>query len=123
MECAANQKRSPVMPVVLGLLALVCFIVVFLVGRPGPAGTIVGKWQEVQGTETLEFFKDGTVTAVDMGVPLSGKYKMADRNRITIELGGLGALAGPQVYQVQVSDNELVLTDAQGVTTKYRRLR
>jgi len=48
---------------------------------------INGKWQEVGGTETVEFFKDGTVTFVESGMTMSGNYKFVDDERIRIELG------------------------------------
>lgn len=83
---------------------------------------IVGKWQDVQGTESMEFFKDGTVTAKAGGMSLGGKYSFVDDERIKIELGGMGALAGPTIAKVAISGNELTLTDENDKPTKYRRV-
>jgi hypothetical protein len=58
-----------------------------------------------------------------MDLPLSGKYTFVDRNRIKVELGGLGALPGPQVYTYSVSGDELTLTDAEGKESRYRRVK
>ncbi len=80
--------------------------------------TIVGKWKEVGGTQTIEFFKDGTVTVVDKGEPtLPGDYRFLDDNRIRMNL----ALFGPIIAEVSSSRDEITLTNPFGEVEKYRR--
>ena len=86
-----------------------------------PENAILGKWKEIDKTETIEFFKDGTVSVVDKGMSMGGNYKFIDDDHLRLELGGLGALAGPMVFTVSVSKNELTLTNPQGKVSKYRR--
>lgn len=86
-----------------------------------PENAIVGKWQEVDGTENAEFFKDGTVSLVDNGMSLAGNYKFIENDRLRVDLGGVGALIGPMIFKVEVSRNELTLTDSKGKVTTYRR--
>lgn len=102
---------------------VVCFILLFVSCTSKPENVIVGKWHEIDGTETIEFFKDGTVSVVDMGMPMGGNYKFIDDTRLRLELGGLGALVGPVVVKVSVSRNELILTMPDGKVLKYRRAK
>ena len=74
-----------------------------------PQSSIVGKWEADDGIETWEFFKDGTVSVSGGWFPVAGNYKFIDRNHMRIDFGGLGALAGPQVFEVDISGNRLIL--------------
>lgn len=81
--------------------------------------TIVGKWKEVGGTQTIEFFKDGTVTVVDKGEPpLPGDYRFLDDNRIRMNL----ALFGPITFEISPSLYEITLTNPFGKIERYRKL-
>ena len=86
---------------------------------------IVGKWQEVAPkTETLEFFKDGTVSVVNPAESISaaGKYSFIDKDRIKMELGGaIGELIGPQIMRVAVSGDEMKLIGLDGEVSVYNR--
>lgn len=88
-----------------------------------PEAAIIGKWDEIDGTETIEFFKDGTITVDDKGMSFGGDYKFIDNDRIRIELGGLGALAGPMIVKVSISKDELSLTTSDGDIDKYQRVK
>jgi hypothetical protein len=84
--------------------------------------SIVGKWEETDGeVQTLEFFKDGTVSAIERRMTLAGKYSFVDDDRIKVELGGIGSLAGPMILRVSLSNGELRLTDTRGKTSTYKR--
>lgn len=87
-----------------------------------PQKVLVGEWAEIGGTEQLEFFADGTLSVVNNGVALTGKYSFPADDRITVELGGLAALAGPQLFTTMIADDELILTDAKGEVTRYSRV-
>jgi len=86
--------------------------------------SIVGKWQEVDGTQIIEFFKDGTVIVKDKGDPtLTGDYRFLDDNRIRMDLKGLGELFGPIIAEVSRSKSEFTLTAPDGEIEKYRRIK
>jgi len=54
---------------------MVVLFVLFSAGR-GPWRTIIGRWRRIQGpgiTDTIEFFKDGTMSVVQMGISRGGK--------------------------------------------------
>ena len=88
-----------------------------------PEDALVGKWKEVGGTETMEFFKDGTVSIVDEGMSMAGSYRFVDKDRVKVELGGLGALMGPVVARVSISGEDLSWTMPDGKVSKYKRAK
>lgn len=89
-----------------------------------PEDAIVGKWQEIDGTETMELFKEGTLTIVPDDMPsMSGNYSFIDKDRMKIELDGrVGSMVGSMVLKVQITRNELTTTDPKGKPQKYRRV-
>jgi len=99
--------------ILIGLLLLAT-------GCGGLESQIVGRWQG--SADTIEFFSDGTVTIADPLMPLTGTYSFVDDNRVRIELGGLGALAGPFIVTVAISGDTLSLTGPDGSTDTYTRL-
>jgi hypothetical protein len=85
--------------------------------------SIVGKWQEIGGSETIEFFKDGTISLTSHGISLNGKYTFIEDDRIKVEFGGLGSIAGPILYRASISSGELTLNDSKGKTSKFARVK
>jgi len=88
-----------------------------------PENPIVGKWREIGGTETIEFFKDSTVIVFSKGMTMGGSYKFVAKDRIKLELGGLGILAGPIVAKVSINGDELTFITSDGDVSKYKRLK
>ncbi len=88
-----------------------------------PENRIIGKWKEIGGTETMEFFKTGAVRIADEKTSLEGSYAFIDENRIKFALGGLGPLTGPIVEKVSFAKGELVLTMPDGKVSRYGRFK
>lgn len=78
--------------------------------------TIVGKWQEDDGT-TIEFFEDGTANLVAETYSEIFEYEFVDDNniRLTSSEGNTGVMG------VSVSTNELII-DESGSMTKLKRI-
>jgi len=112
----------------IGGLGLLC-LVVFLSPCSAQAGealrqhkAVVGKWKEIGGTETIEFFKNGTVTYVYAGRSMHGTYEIVGMigeveqskdqyvgfGEIRMEFNALGAPA--LIGKVSSAGDELVLT-------------
>jgi hypothetical protein len=83
---------------------------------------IVGRWKEANGTEVMEFLKDGTVIVTDKGMTMTGSYKFIDDKRIKIELKGIGILAGPGIAEISTLGDELVLKTPFG-EGKYKKIK
>ncbi len=91
-------------------------------GGAQPRQSLVGKWQEVGGDETMEYFSDGTFRAKKDFISASGRYRYLDEHRLQVQFTGLLGLAGPQVYTVEFSpDGRLHLTDRTGRRYTYVR--
>ena len=84
--------------------------------------TILGKWAETGGAETLEFFQDGTVAIEDQGTGIGGTFKFLGTDRIRLDVAVLNVLfGGPVVAKVSIAGDELTLTMPNDDVQKYRR--
>jgi outer membrane biogenesis lipoprotein LolB len=82
-----------------------------------PTWSIDANWQQVDGDETIQFYKNGTFNMVKGSSSLIANYKFVDTEHIQIDLGSLGTL----LMKVSVARNTLTLTNPNGLETKYRR--
>jgi hypothetical protein len=124
----------------LGLLN----VVVLLLPLSAKAGealrqqqAILGKWQEIGSAETIEFFKNGTVTYALAGGRLKGTYEIVGMNgdveqsadqlvgfgEIRVDFHGIGPLALPAIGKVSSSGDELVLTLSNGRAGKFNKVK
>lgn len=115
-----NNKRKIIVPGV-SYVILSLFLILFAACTPSLEKKIIGKWNETDGSEKIEFFKDGTIIISENSLNMSGKYLFLDKNRIKIELSGIGMLAGAQTCTIEIINEQLTVTDSSGKTTVYRR--
>jgi hypothetical protein len=80
-----------------------------------PMWDIAGKWQQVDGKATIEFLQNGTLKLTSGETTLAAKYMFTDAKRMEVYIDGMGAL----VLDVESSDKELTITNAQGEVIKY----
>lgn len=113
-----SQKRFKAL-----LNCFVAILILFLFVSCSLENAIIGKWSEIGGTETLEFFKDGTVVVVEFGMSMVGSYKFIDKDQIKLELGGLGVLVGPMVAKISIKGDEMTLNVPTVGLTKYKRVK
>jgi len=98
--------------------ALALFVVLALASCAlEPTWSIDANWQQVDGDETIRFYKNGTFNMVKGNSSLIANYKFVDTEHIQIDLGSLGTL----LMKVSVARNTLTLTNPNGLETKYRR--
>lgn len=100
------------------LFLIFCFVFLLASCSSKPEDLIIGKWQKIDGTGTIEFFKDGTVSitgTTGLGKKSgAGTFKFVDDSHLRLE--GLGI-----VVKISLSQDELTLTDPEGNVSKYRR--
>jgi hypothetical protein len=82
-----------------------------------PTWSIDARWQQVDGDETIQFYKNGTLNMVKGTSSLIANYKFVDTEHIQVDLGSLGTL----LMKVSVARNTLTLTNPNGLETQYRR--
>lgn len=79
---------------------------------------MIGKWQKVDGKDTVEFMRDGTVTVVSGPTTIKTTFRMNDPKKLEIALGNFGSIP----LQVAVEKDILTLTDAKGQALKYKKV-
>jgi hypothetical protein len=121
----------------IAVVSLACLC--FLGCGSRPQDLILGKWETMEEKDkySVEFTRDGTIK-ITRGMSVSGKYKFVDNGTIEVEvenpfanaplpLEGLLNVEMPKVFsgkrQVTVTQEELLTTDAEGKTTKFRRIK
>lgn len=145
-----NQTRETFMKRTKGILqqligwpGLLC-IVVSLSLSSAKAGealrqrqAVLGKWKEIESAETIEFFKNGTVSYELAVGKLQGTYEIvgmigdveqnADQlvgfGEIRVDFHGIGPLALPAIGKVSSSGDELVLTLSNGRAGKFKKVK
>ncbi len=100
-------------------LSPVLLLLVFLASCSlKPAWDLTGKWEKVDGKETLEFAQKGVVVLSSGSTTLTSTYKMADAKHLQIEVGSFG----PLVFEIQLAGNDLVLKGASGQELKFKKV-
>ena len=88
------------------LISTVLFLGFLASGVSDPRNSLVGKWKNKEGRDTIEFFQEGTVCARESIVELCGNYRFVDDNRIRVRFGRMGEI---EIYSISISDNALTL--------------
>ena len=90
----------------------------------GIKGRLVGQWTSDDQTQTVEFFRDGTVVFRTVGIPVTGRWHVMDERHVRFDLSGpVGALVGTQVAKVTVQEDRLVLEFEIGISNSYTRAK
>ena len=97
-------------------------ICLLLISACSPNQKLIGKWQSVQSGETLEFFKDGTISITSFGIPMTGSYTILDSSSLRIDISGLFGIGGGQIVEFSVSGDTLTLT-ANGMSSEYTKVK
>jgi hypothetical protein len=85
---------------------------------------IIGKWIQYRGTETLEFFQEGTVvlTNTKSGFgSIAGNYSFIGDGTLKLELGGFFGMAGALVIEIYISGDKMKTVRAERDTAYYVR--
>jgi hypothetical protein len=90
-----------------------------------PTSSIIGKWQEIGTTATLEFHNDGTFAAIDdMDMAVSGTYAHRRDGRTRFEIAVPGSPPDIVWGKIHVQGDELIVTsDDNKEVERYRRTR
>jgi hypothetical protein len=109
--CELTTKCLRLPAVILTSALLLCA----LVGCENSRNDIIGKWRSGDSNAMVwEFVKDGSVL---MG-STKGRYSFGDRNRVKIETP-----FGTSVYQLELADNRMLLTDPTGSRLEFTRMK
>jgi len=103
---------------------LVVFLMFFLVScAKGLEKNILGKWQETDGLEIVEFLKDGTLKISRDGMLSLASYQFMNEKYINIKFNTWeGEDSKPYTARIEIRENELVLFKREE-EKKYIRLQ
>ena len=112
-EVYHGMKRTavPVVLLIIGFMLSGC--------SSAPRNQLIGKWEGLSGpgvADRMEFFKDGTLSIVQYGMPLGGEYKLVDKEHVKI------IFSGSYVFRFSVSGDVLTLIEENGDIYKYRKI-
>jgi hypothetical protein len=99
---------------IAGVLAVACSV----------KHTIIGKWQDVSGAK-IEFSESGALKVSSSTAALGfveGTYAFLDDGRVRLDTNWMTSF-GTKVMSVRISGSELTLTDEDGRTAKYERVK
>ena len=137
-----KRSKGTLQPLI-GWLGLLC-LVVLLSPCSVTAGealrqkqAVLGKWKDIGSAETIEFFKNGTVSYALAQGRLEGTYEIVGINgdveqgahqlvgfgEIKVDFHGIGPLALPATGKVSSSGDELVLTLSNGRAGKFKKVK
>lgn len=101
---------------------LACSLAVSLVAcTPAPETALVGTWQQVEGTEVVQFLDSGEVIQEDSGGSIGAAYRYIDDQHIRVDFGGPAVYAPPRTYRVELEEDRLALVDEDGTIKRYLR--
>ncbi len=82
---------------------------------------IVGKWEERDGPERIEFDGDGSVVLYFEGMELEGRYEFLSRDTVLLDLRGPRVSSDPIEAPVSIEDGILAFTMPDGRVATYTR--
>ena len=87
-----------------------------------PENAILGKWREINGSATIQFFKEGTVILTGKGKKTTSYYKLFDEKHLKIEPKfSSKVIKDPsRLVKFSINQDQLTLSDSEGVT-RFRR--
>jgi hypothetical protein len=105
--------------------AFLIALVLLTLASCAPMPSIIGKWQEIGTTATMEFHTDGTFAAVDdMAMAVSGTYARQRDGRTRFEIVIPGSPPDIVWGKIAVRGEELIVTSDDGKEVdRYRRTR
>lgn len=103
----------------LGLIITVLCFSLYASCVGDSSNSLVGKWKNKEGKDTIEFFKEGTVCARENNVELCGNYRFVDDNRIRVRFGRMGEI---EIYNISISDNELTIFFSNGESCRFKKV-
>jgi hypothetical protein len=109
-----------------GLVSLFALAMVLLTLMPSckTRSQVLGRWQEVGKTSTIEFHDNGTFTAVDdMGMAVNGKYTLSGDGKVRFEIAHQGSATEIIEAKLSTHQNELTISfEKGGEIERYRRV-
>ena len=89
---------------------------------PELTNAIVGKWREIHGPATIQFFEEGTVILTGKDKTLTAYYKVLNNEQLRIEakFNPKAAYDPGRIVNFSIHQDQLTISDPQE-TTRYKK--
>jgi hypothetical protein len=84
-----------------------------------PSWDVIGKWQKIDGIETLDFARNGTVAIMVGTTTYTVPYVFSDTKHISVQVGSLGSTK----VSVAVEGDIMTLTGPNGKVSKFKKIK
>jgi len=112
-----NMKR-----LLLSLFALI----VFFNCSSDPSKKILGKWKEVDSSEQIEFFSDGTFYVKKDNQAFNGKYYFLHDGRLKMEISDFWMkllMPQPLIYEISFKGDTMTTKNQENKISKYHKMK
>lgn len=87
-----------------------------------PEDALLGKWEEIDGIDDLDFHADGTVTIGSEGALVGGNYRFVDDDHLEVSFGPRGGPFPPRTVRLEIDTDDLTIVEEdRGKVRHYRR--
>lgn len=85
----------------------------------------MGRWKEVNGTETISFLQDNSVevnSGTTFGSTTQGTFEHPDKSHVRISMKGLLGV-DTKTFEYKIEGNQMTLTELNGNSVVYSRVK
>ncbi len=101
------------------LSLVLCLVVLASSCALKPSWDVIGKWQKIDGIETLDFARNGTVAIMVGTTTYTVPYVFSDTKHISVQVGSLGSTK----VSVAVEGDIMTLTGPNGKVSKFKKIK
>jgi hypothetical protein len=87
-----------------------------------PTHPIIGRWEQIDGGEVLQFSQDGKMKDVIQGIVGEGTYELKGEDELHITVKGPMGASSTQIFHYQLDGDKLSLT-LNGTRYEYQRIK
>lgn len=116
------MKKLSLIIVILILIAIVAGGIYLYKWVNDPAVAIVGTWRNTKSGSTLNFYEDGTFSETGGQMPVSGNITFINPTTIKANYNGIGAILGPVIMNIQLTDNHLIIASPYNTREEYNKI-
>ena len=116
------MKTSNILSKSISIILILLLIIGIAIGCS--SSSIVGKWQDTESSDTLEFTDDGDVIVISGGNIMTGKYELIGSDVVKVRLEGLSGafinLFAGDKWQYEISGNTMTVKIANRTSVMKR---
>jgi hypothetical protein len=116
------MKNLRLLIIILILIAIVAGGIYLYKWVNDPSVAIVGTWRNTKSGSVLNFYEDGTFSETGGQMPVSGNITFINPTTFKANYYGIGAIMGPVIMNIQLTDNHLMITSPYNTREEYNKI-